>query len=239
MQIGTDLSSVVGIRLPVGFNISAHDAVNTRVSKYLDSHPNQWGSYAAGWNAVAYRARSAADYDEEFTRSVIQANSPAHEERLLQEQALFGFFVCGLATLESFHFGAYCFASIVDPINFPIQEAKNLRITARSVADKFSTVYPAETISVEMSACLADPYFLAMENYRNALAHRGTSPRRFFRGGELDGNAVTPSNPKEIASNWRFDLSVDDRTTRQPAEWLMGVLSRLLVAAEQFCNAKL
>jgi len=62
---------------------------------------------------MAYRYRALAEYDEEFTASVMVSTSPAPEERYRQGKTLFWFFVNAVSVIECFFYSANCIASIL------------------------------------------------------------------------------------------------------------------------------
>lgn len=238
MFTDTSITSL-GIKMPVGFNVSAHSIVRERLSRYLKSHEAQWRSFTSAWNSVALRARATAEYDWEFTRLITISKSPPPEDRLRQEQALFGFFVNALSALECFYYAAYCFASILKPVEFPVSTPKDLKFYPNDVANKFAIIFAGEPISIEMQMCLNSPTYDELMKIRNVLAHRGTLPRQFFIGGEKDGSAMIPSNPTAPSILWSYDFAIDSKTTQERAQWVSKTLSRLLEVAEQFCTAKL
>jgi len=238
MTVGSRLNSA-GISMPSTFNGSAHDAVNKHLSRYMRLRELQWKSFASGWNAVAYRARAAAEYDEEFTRSVALSGSPEPEERFRQEQALFGFFVCALSSLECFFYSAYCIASIINDKAFPISTPENLRFKPEDVANKFADEFEGETISLRLGGCVRSPIYAELREIRNVLAHRGSLPRAFSEGGEQDGSVMMPSTPAALSTLWNYDFAVDMKTTSKRQQWVSRTLWHLLASAEQFCMSKL
>lgn len=235
----TETSKCVGIRMPRGFNIAGHDAVNEQSAKYSRTHYKAWQSFAAAWNGVAYHARDASVHDFEFTRLIRKSTSPPPEERSAQESALFGFFSHSFSALECFFFAAYCLGSIVKPKEFPISEANDLKIHAREIASKFQSGFSGEPISTEMRRCLDSPPYKQIATLRNVLTHRGSLPRRFFKGGVQDGGSMIAANPDHTADRWVFSFAVDEGTTRDRATWLQETLNQLIDKASVFCEAKL
>jgi hypothetical protein len=225
----------VGIAMPADFNLSGYDAVNVCMASYKSTHPAQWGSFAAAWNAVAYRYCGLAEADKELRTSITSSNAPPPEERYRQEQALFSFFANGVSTLECFFFACYCFASVVNHVAFPVTEAKGLRIDSHGVAKKFGEGFQSEQLTREMARCLKDEKYREMADFRIVLFHRGSLPRRFYRGGQRDGAATIPAKPTQPSDQWLFDLPLDEQTIRSWREWLSEMLSGLIDGAEHFC----
>lgn len=229
----------VGISMPPKFPTETYNKVHSCLIKYGNTHVGQRKSFSLGWNGLAYRYRALVDYDEEFTTSVKVSNSPPPEERYKQGKALFGFFVNALSTIECFFYSAYCMASILNPGAFPISRSKDLRFYPENVADKFSTNFPNDCLSIEMRLCLDQPTYKEMKDMRDVLAHRGMPPRAFNCGGERNGMTTMPKNIKDPSDQWQFDLPVDEQTTVSRRQWLDNMLDGLIGAANDFCNRRL
>lgn len=232
-------STSVGIMMPPMFSVPTYDGINKHLSKYMKSHELQWRSFASAWNGIAYRARAATEYDEEFTRLIAISSSPSPEERFQQENALFGFCVCALSTLECFFYATYCFASILKPTVFPISTPKDLKFYPKDVVFKFANEFVGEAIVNEMQTCLNSPTYTELTEIRNVLTHRGAPPRKYFMGGGEDGTVMMPSNPADLSVLWQYDFAVDHNTTQNRARWIDSSLSSLLTTTEQFCMSKL
>jgi len=146
--------STVGVRMPPEFNAKAHDSVNSRVSSATQPNSRQRRSFAAAWNATAYRFLAASEADASFTHSVGGTVSPPPQERYIQDNALFTFFVAACSTLESFYFSAYCIGAIIDPEAFPMGSPKDLKLYPDRVAKAFTSRFSQDELSNALSTPL-------------------------------------------------------------------------------------
>jgi hypothetical protein len=48
-----------------------------------------------------------------------------------------------------------------------------------------------------------------LEEHQNALTHRGIPPHSLHAGGNEDGKAFAPGNPKEHSSQWLFTMKIN------------------------------
>ena len=114
---------------------------------------------AAGWNAVAIRFKSAANADERYTvsiRSEEAFNSP--DERVVQQEALFAFFMNGYAALESFAYAAFAMGSMLRPADFPMGTPNDLRaINLKTASSRFTTSFSGTEMAAALSALIDDP----------------------------------------------------------------------------------
>jgi hypothetical protein len=236
---GTKLASL-GLLMPPSFPTGVHDKVHSCLVKYKNTHPAQWRSFGLGWMGVAYRYRAMAEYDEQFTTSIKNfGNSPPSEERYKQDNTLLGFFVCAVSTIECFFYSTYWMGVILKPDEFP-SDSKNLKyLYADNIVSKFSANFHGDALTQQMEQCVANSTYIDMKNIRDVLSHRGMLPRTFYRGGDRDGMATMPTNPKDTSDQWQFDLQVDVRTTASCRQWLDNMLKQLIAAANNFCDRRL
>lgn len=214
--------STIGFPAPLDFAAAPYEAIHRRVSTKKDSRPDPWTHCAGAWNAVGYRFISCAQHDEAFTASVsAHGNSPAQPHRFNQEKELFGFFVTGLAALESFCYGAYAFAAMARPQDFDL--AQLWMIDPKRTEAQFSIAFPTEALTNALTALIADPDFQRWKDIRNVLAHRVAPGRQFFAGGPQDSLAL-----------WQNGIAINATTTSSRRSWLGGTLRGLLEAADVF-----
>lgn len=234
----TTLTSV-GFIVPSDFPSDAYERIHGRLVKYKDTNREQWHSFILGWNGLAYRYRAMAEYDEQYS-SLIRTfgNSPPSEERYKQGKALFGFFVTAVSTIECFFYSAYWVGAILEPGAFPL-DAKAIRLYPLDIAKKFEATFPEDSFSKQMTQCVCKSTYAEMKDIRDVLSHRGMLPRHFYRGGERNGMATMPVNPKDLSDQWQYDLSIDERTTATRRQWLSGELKHLTFAANNFCEQRL
>jgi hypothetical protein len=131
----------------------------------------------------------------------------------------------------------YCLHS--KPDDFPISQPKDLRVFRGDVRANFKEHFPQERLYQKMSDCLCEEEFIQLNNFRIVLSHRGTPPRSFEIGGENDGMATMPINPKYPSDQWENDFPVDAQTTTTRRQWLCDILEGLMDATVDFCNRQL
>jgi hypothetical protein len=64
------ISRTIGIDMPDDFPTTAYDVVNAKLGSYQQRNPNVWTQYAGGWNAIAFRFKTATVADDRFTESI-------------------------------------------------------------------------------------------------------------------------------------------------------------------------
>jgi len=230
----------VGFTPPPDFPTEAHNKVHQYLNKYKDTHNVQWSLFGLGWNGLSYRYRAAAEYDYEFTSSVKKfGNSPPPEERYNQEKALFGFFVNAVSVIGCFFFSTYFMASILKSEEFPFSKSEELKLYPKDVALYFTKHFPKDNLTNKMNECLNADTYKQMNKMRIVLFHRGMLPRKFYAGGERNGMATMPINPRASSNQWQFDFSVDEQTTTSLRQWLCSVIKDLLDSTFNFCTRKL
>jgi len=218
--------------LPSAFPDVLFEAIKDRIIARLASSSPASENLAGGHNGVRYRLRACVDYSDEFIQCLrLTVDAPAMEDRYQQERQLFGFFVSGLAALDSFNFFIYFTAAHLRPASFPIQTPGNIRsITLTSTARALAQEFSSEAMPTTLNDLLNDPKFTEWALYRNVLAHRAAPGRVVY----ASIGTRTP-NP---AADWKIDpagnLKIDAGLTPPRLTWLITTLTNLVVAADQF-----
>lgn len=222
--------TTIDIAMPPDFPVTPYEAIHSRMVTKNNTYPNSWAQYSGAWNAVAYRFLSCAYHSDAFTESVRRVgNSPPSPERCKQEQELFGFFVTGLAAIESLCYGLFAICSILNPREFPITLPSNLRvITPEKTKEKFLSVFPSEALTTALQQMLDSQDFKDWNEIRNILVHRSAPGRNFYEGGHNHGEAL-----------WIRGIQIDTNTTVSRRSWLAGTLSTLLNGADTLTNSHL
>lgn len=215
-------------KYPEDFNVSAYETVQSRVGPLQKAYPVAYEQYAGAWNAVRYRLRSCVEHDQAFVESIRRAGvAPETEERYFQERELYGFFTTGLSTIESFYYALYAIGAMVDPKNFSITTAQDLKgIKPRLTAEKFARHFSAESIVSELKRVLSDPVYDEWKTIRDILAHRASPGRSFCPGDSL-------------IAVWKAGPFIDTQTTALKREWLAQNLKGLLKEADLFTANRL
>lgn len=214
--------STVGLEAPQDFPTSAYESVHRRVCAHVKDGSSAWFEYAGAWNGVIYRFLSLAEHDLSFTDSFRRfGDSPSPPERYRQERELFGFFLNGLACVESFAYGLFAIGSLVDPGAFPINKPDDLRsINLNRTQVNFTAVFPEERITATLGQLRGSSELHAWKDIRNILAHRSAPGRSIYTSGE--------------PAVWRAGPVLDLSTTGSRRAWLAQVLSALLGDADAF-----
>ena len=218
----------IGITMPRDFPSVPYDEIKTRVRSFSTSTPDTWSQFAGGWNAVAYRYSACTDYDVAFTESIQRyGDAPPPQERCLQEKYLFGFFVSGLATLESVCYGLFAMASLLDPTHFPLSADDEMRaVTPRYTTDHYSRVFSGEGITNTLLQLVNSHEFSDWREIRNILAHR-TAPGRIIHA------STSGTAPPAL---WKTGIPLDANTTVSRRTWLSTQLQRLITEANAFAR---
>ena len=154
-----------------------------RVYRYLlDQMPADSTARALmghGLKGVAYRFRAATEYESEFESSFLAPGgvAPPVDDHYRQEKALFGFFVSGLACLESFAFGLHAIGAYYKPTMFGLSPGHLKAIEPKAVADFLQRSWPSALVSRVMGALVQEDSFRKWKDIRNVLGHRAVPPR--------------------------------------------------------------
>jgi hypothetical protein len=187
--------------------------------------------FSAAWRGLQYRFLSCTQHDAAFTQSVCQHSiSPLSPERWRQEHELFAFFFTGLSAIENLCFGVYAGASLLDPVNLPMNTARDLRdISPISTAQKLSSCFSGDNLSVALQQAIDSPQFKEWKITRDSLSHRGNPGRVFALG--------TRTSTAEEAI-WLKGIALNETTTNIRRAWLCSAMKEILVAFESFLRPR-
>jgi len=226
------ISDATGIDMPNDFPAAAHNAVVEIFGPYQSRNPQIFSELAAGWNAVAIRFKTVANADERFTASIKSRNAFASsDERHVQEEALFTFFLSGYAAIESLMYAAFAMGTMLSPSNFPMTTPGHLRaISPTTTKNRFSTCFPGTSVEATFSTLIADSNFERWGLIRNVLAHRSTPPRHHH---------VTVGSTAPDRTDWEImgGLALNDQTTAGNRPWLATTLKESVEAVAAFARA--
>jgi hypothetical protein len=217
------------LALPSGFPDDLFEAVKDRILAKMPSSSLERDQLGGGHSGVRYRLRACADYSKDFVKCVQRAgNAPPPEDRYQQERQLFGFFVSGIAALDSFNFFLYFTAAYVQPDRFPTQKPRD--ITLKQTAEALGKVFPDEKITSSLIDLVKDDRFKEWKTFRNILAHRSAPGRMMYKSFE--------SSLPDPAADWKIDptgnLKIDVNLMPPRLDWLIGTLAGLVVAVDRF-----
>jgi hypothetical protein len=196
----------------------------------VDPSPT-WLEFSAAWMALAFRFADAAYFDEKFRESLRRhGTAPALTERHAQERHLFGFFVGGLAAIESFNYGLSAIAWEAGNEEFTLTtDSQRNSVSTSSTLQRFQAHYTNEPVTAELANVLRSTEYNEWLEVRNALAHRASPPRKHFI--KLGDSAIS----EQRSSLWG-DLQLDEELTYSRRVWLGNALARLLAEAGRFAN---
>jgi hypothetical protein len=229
----------VGVVIPDDFPQEPYDATHARVTGGSRAAEAMF-HYGGAWNAVAYRFVACARSDEKFTGSVwLTGTARGHAERFDQEDALFNFFVQGLAAIESFFYGLYWLGSMTDTATFPILSGNGLRDikleeTIRKYIQKLGDG-PLVSSFGRLRSRDASGNWKNTDVYeewkvvRNILAHRAAY-----------GRVVNASSVGPVDDVWKVEnIPLNDRLTGTRRRWLASTLGELMQGAHDFASSNL
>jgi hypothetical protein len=214
--------------MPKDFPSTPYEGVHFRVNNYSRTDSESWIQYNGAWKAISYRFLSVVDYDKAFTRSIKKfGDAPPNPERYKQERDLFGFFVNGLAAIESLYYAVFAIGSMLEPVNFNVDTPQDLRsINPESTNSQFKKVFPEESFNTILSRVTSSPEFRAWKEVRNILAHREAPGRTIF----LSNSGSSP------AALWKVGIPLDANTTASRRKWLAETLGLLIKETDIFTS---
>jgi hypothetical protein len=175
----------------------------------------EFGLFYDAWLGVAFRT-TAMNQHLDAVRSAAYVSHT--------EPDLFGFFVNTWAVLESFAFGAFAAASILQPMRFDLSSEKARRaVSFSSAGAAFARYHPTSELARAFRDVGKSGEFLQLKEMRNILTHRA-SP-----GFEMDADGTQ--------SRWMTESHLPGQVVLTPdvldgtAEWTMRCLKTLISSA--------
>jgi hypothetical protein len=226
-------TSPFGLVLPTGFPDGLFEAVKNRIVPSVRNPSQEIDNLCGAHNGVRFRLRACVEYSEDFVKCVRKVGGgPAVEERYRQEKQLFGFFVSGIAALESLNFFLHFAAAHLKPAAFPIRTPEEVRaISRKATMEAFGKEFPGDALSVALSKLAKDPALKEWVAVRNVLADRTVPGRVVYAAGGSACRAVP-------APDWKIDpagsIKIEENLTPTRLQWLVGTLADLVLAADPF-----
>jgi hypothetical protein len=217
------------LEMPNDFDVKLYETINERIDTWREAHPDSWKQYIGAWTAVAYRFLTCTEHDEAFTESIGKhGNTPPQPVRYIQERELLGFFVSGLASIESFCYALFFIGSILNSQVFPILQEKR-SITVKSVLSKYRCAYRNESIIRALCDMMNSSEYSEWNGIRNILCHRLAPGRIIYAGGPDDGKVILDNDVMENPQ-----INIDENTTAIRRIWLAETMNKLLQALDKF-----
>jgi hypothetical protein len=218
--------------LPSGFPDNLFEDVKNRIVPSIRNPSPEIDDLCGAHNGVRYRLRACAEYSEDFVKCVRRVGGgPAIEDRYRQEKQLFGFFVSGIAALESFNFFLYFAAAHLRPATFLVKTPADIRaISRKATTEGFEKEFPGDSLTVALAKLAKDPALKEWVGVRNVLAHRTAPGRVVYASFGSIAHAPAP--------DWKIDragsIKIDESLTPSRLQWLVGTLADLVSAADPF-----
>jgi len=209
--------------VPFDFPLNPYITVYNKVtSRYVASDART--EFSAAWIALAYRFTAITELDNKFTQSIHRAgDAPVQPERFIQDQALFDFFVNGLAAIESLCYGSFALGNLLAPVGFPFTTEREKRsVTPEATRDAFIRTFPGSLTNSLRVLCSSTEYD-QWRSARNLLAHRIAPGRHTFAGVGSDA-----PNPASIMMTLQIPLDLNTTSVRR--SWLTTTVLALLTA---------
>jgi hypothetical protein len=218
-------------------------------------HRFEYNHFYNAWVGVAFRFRACGVHSENFTTLFQKTQGTAQGGNLYREDdALFGFFVKGLSTLESFYYSLYALGALIatpaqvpsvpPSVQFPL--LTYLPDPARRVGPRWidpKTTYRAYTqvfsgllITELLGRILDDEMYQAWQQTRNVLAHRVASAGRTILH---QGPFGFPSNEPLSVTPSGMDLPLNAATTASRYTWLRETINIALEETAAFAAQQL
>lgn len=149
------------------------------------------------------------------------------QEQYIQERELFGFFVSGLASVESCYYSCYILAAILNSTYFPMNKPKT--INPATTADKFVKFHQHEVLTIQLDHLRKTTEYQDWCDIRNVVTDRIIPSRQV-------SVQLWPPQPNPIHNVAWMDgkIPLDMNTTAIRRTWLATILSDLVVAIDTF-----
>src|SRR5690349_19281241 len=127
-----------------------------------------------GFKGVAYRFRAAVEYETEFRLSFHAPGgvAPPTDQHYGQERALFGFFVSGLACIESLSFAIHAIGAFYQSKLFGLDAGSLKNISPERLASSLNATWPATEVATTVQSLISDEVLRRWKDIRNILSHR-------------------------------------------------------------------
>jgi hypothetical protein len=178
-------------------------------------------------NAISYRFKALAEYDQSFTAS-FNAHRDGQPFRYHQERDLFGFFSNGYSVFEAFCFALFAVGTLKNPAHFPLTCGKHEQaVRWNKMQQHYLKAFPGDPILNVLKTIADDAAFKELGNIRNILTHRAVGARQLSAG-----TGPSPAPPDNIPR--LNNLLLDAGTTSTRRSHVARLLGSGLEAAHKF-----
>ena len=119
--------STVGFTMPSDFPFGEYETVNGRIAPRLASQPELSSEFGGAWNAIAYRFRAMAEYEESASTSLAKhGGGPPHEERSGRNVTFAGYLQADIRLSELAFYALHFSGAFLRPDVFQIQKKRSI-----------------------------------------------------------------------------------------------------------------
>jgi hypothetical protein len=216
-----------GLIMPDDFPADHYEAVHHKVGAKYAGRPESQLFFEA-LNAIAYRFKALADYDQSFAASF---NPPRDGQpyRYEQERDLFGFFSNGYSVFEAFAFALFAVGALMDPSRFQLKAPNDEQnVTWGAMLKAYRRRFPGDTILNVLDGIHNDSALNNLRAIRHILTHRAV-PGRVLQA----SFGPAPSPPPDSIPRLN-GLELHPRTTARLRSYVVRLLERGLGAMRNF-----
>ncbi len=189
-----------------------------------------------GLKGVAYRFRSMAESDEDFTEIIRRHGvTPPVDQHFAQENSLFGFFMAGMSCLDCLFYSLHALGGHYTPEKFSLENSSLQSVRPRTVVEAYEAVWPNTSLTLTIRCMIDSPRFRRWTRVRNVLTHRAVPPRSISIGPGRDADVIWQV---EEAGTQDADERIDDLTTAPKRLWLSTQLRLVVSALGDFIAAR-
>lgn len=230
IMTSTKALSVNGLVPPTDFPSADFEAVDAKLTPHSGHSAHK--HFIGAWNAISYRYMAFAEYDQQFTASVVMHGpGPGHPIRFEQERDLFGFFSSGVSVFDAFCFGTFAIGALTGSTDFCLVSAKDEEVRWKSLLSAYTKSFATDPVVPMLKRIDTDRALVEIRAVRNVLTHRAAPPRQF----------ALKVGPQAIptARISRVNLTLDKNTTASRRKEIAQLLSLGLSGVRSFVDARL
>ena len=215
---------------------------NKDYDNWMLLHRFEYEHFYSAWVGVAFRLRACDIHSEDFTALFQRTQGTAQGKDVYQEDdALFGFFVKGLAALEAFYYSLYALgALIITPTQepsvppsdkFPLlthlvdpthRGSSPRLITPKKTSDAYIQTFPGQPLTELLGRIQKDEMYRGWSEIRNILTHRVATVGRNI---QMSSPNFLSNKPPLSVKPWGMDLTLDATTTAFRYTWLRETIN--------------
>lgn len=141
--------------------------------------------FALAFNAIAFRYRACGEYRDNLVQVLSQPSRRTPEQTFGYYRDLLGYFVSGVAVIDSTCYGCFLIASGRRPLDLPFrQPALCRRAIPAELGDLLGPHFQGARLLRDLEELIDSTEWKFWWSWRNAVAHRGFPPRTVQLVGE-------------------------------------------------------